>query len=334
MERELNRGGGIMRVFVAGATGAIGKPLVPMLLEGGHEVVAMTRSAGKAEGLRALGANPVVADGLDRQAVVDALVSTRPEVVVHQLTALTGFKDMKHWDRGWQETDRLRTEGTDHLLEGARAAGARRFLAQSFAGWTYAREGGTVKTEEDPFDPDPPEKMRRTLSAMRYLEERLRTTEGIEGLVLRYGDLYGPDTSVAPGGDIVELIRRRRFPLVGGGTGVWSWIQIDDAASATAAAVERGEPGVYNVVDDDPAPVAEWLPELARDVGAKPPMRLPVWLAGLAVGEPGISLMTRVRGASNLKAKRELGWRPRYPSWREGFRTGLEREPAGNRDRR
>ena len=323
-----------MRVFVAGATGAVGKPLVPMLLDKGHEVVAMTRSRDKAEGLRAIGATPVVADGLDRQAVVDALVASRPEVVVHELTALTGFKDMKHWDRGWQQTNRLRTEGTDHLLEGASAAGARRFVAQSFAGWPYAREGGTVKTEEDPLDPDPPEGMRHTLAAIRYLEDRVQATDGIDGLVLRYGDLYGPGTSVAPGGDVVELIRARRFPLVGGGTGVWSWTQIDDAASAAAAAVERGEPGIYNVVDDEPAPVAEWLPELARDVGAKPPLRLPVWLAGLAVGGPGISLMTRVRGASNLKAKRELGWQPRYPSWREGFRTGLERQPAGHRDGR
>ena len=323
-----------MRVFVAGATGAVGKPLVPMLLEGGHEVVAMTRSAGRAEGLRALGATPVVADGLDRRAVVDALVSTRPEVVIHQLTALTGFKDMKHWDREWQQTNRLRTEGTDHLLEGARAAGARRFVAQSFTGWPYAREGGTVKTEEDPLDPDPPEGMRRTLAAIRYLEDRVRTTEDVEGLVVRYGDLYGPGTSVAPGGDIVELIRARRFPLVGGGSGVWSWTHVDDAAAAAAVAAERGEPGIYNLVDDEPAPVAEWLPELARDVGARPPLRLPAWLARLAVGDVGISLMTRVRGASNVKAKRELGWRPRWPSWREGFRTGLEREPASQRGRR
>jgi nucleoside-diphosphate-sugar epimerase len=315
-----------MRVFVAGATGAIGKPLVPMLLGGGHEVVAMTRSPDKAEGLRAAGATPVVADGLDRQAVVDALVASRPEVVVHQLTALAGFKDMKRWDREWRQTNRLRTEGTDHLLEGAKAAGARRFVAQSYAGWPYAREGGTVKTEEDLLDPQPPEGMRRTLDAIRYLEQRVTGTEGIEGLALRYGSLYGPGTSVAPGGDTVEMIRARRLPLVGRGTGVWSFVQIEDAAAATLAAVERGGPGVYNVVDDDPAPVAEWLPELARAVGAKPPMRLPVWLARLAVGEPGISLMTRVRGASNLKARRELGWRPRYASWREGFRSGLEHD--------
>jgi nucleoside-diphosphate-sugar epimerase len=313
-----------MRVFVAGATGAIGKPLVPMLLAGGHEVVAMTRSRDKADGLRAIGATPVVADGLDRQAVVDALAASRPEVVVHELTALTGFKNMKHWDREWRQTDQLRTEGTDHLLEGAKAAGARRFVAQSYAGWPYARAGGTVKTEEDALDPQPPEGMRRTLDAIRYLEQRTLDTAGIDGLALRYGGLYGPGTSVAPGGDTLEMVRARRFPLVGRGTGVWSFVQIEDAAAATLAAVERGQPGVYNVVDDDPAPVAEWLPELAEAIGAKPPMRLPVWLARLAVGEPGISLMTRVRGASNLKAKRELGWRPRYPSWREGFRSGLE----------
>jgi nucleoside-diphosphate-sugar epimerase len=314
----------VMRVFVAGATGAIGKPLVPMLLDRGHEVVAMTRSRDKAEGLRAIGATPVVADGLERQAVVDALVSNRPEVVIHQLTALTGFKDLKHWDREWRQTNRLRTEGTDHLLEGARAAGARRFVAQSYAGWPYAREGGTVKTEEDALDPTPPEQMRRTLEAIRYLEERVLGTEGIDGLVLRYGSLYGPGTSMAPDGDIVEMVRGRKLPLIGGGSGVWSFIHVEDAAAATLAAVERGQPGIYNAVDDEPAPVSEWLPELARAVGAKPPMRLPAWLAGLAVGAPGISTMTRVRGASNLKAKRELGWRPRYASWREGFRTGLE----------
>jgi nucleoside-diphosphate-sugar epimerase len=324
----------VMRVFVAGATGAIGKPLVPMLLDRGHEVVAMTRSRDKAEGLRAIGATPVVADGLDRQAVVDALVSNRPEVVIHQLTALTGFKDLKHWDREWRQTNRLRTEGTDHLLEGARAAGARRFVAQSYAGWPYAREGGTIKTEENALDPTPPEQMRRTLEAIRYLEERVLGTEGIDGLVLRYGSLYGPGTSMAPDGDIVEMVRGRKLPLIGGGTGVWSFIHVEDAAAATLAAGERGQPGIYNVVDDEPAPVSDWLPELARAVGAKPPMRLPAWLAGLAVGEPGISTMTRVRGASNLKAKRELGWRPRYASWREGFRTGLEHRSVQPHDQR
>jgi nucleoside-diphosphate-sugar epimerase len=318
----------IMRVFLAGATGAIGKPLVPMLLSSGHEVVAMTRSAGKLDQLSELGTSPVVADGLDRQAVVDAVVKARPDVVIHQLTALTGFRDMKRWKRDWEQTDRLRTEGTDHLLEGALAAGARRFIAQSYGGWPYAREGGPVKTEEDPLDPTPPEDMRRTLDAIRYLEDRVTGVTALEGVALRYGALYGPGTSVSLGGDIVELVRRRRFPIVGSGAGVWSWIQIEDAAAATLAAVERGAPGVYNVVDDEPAQVSDWLPELARAVSAKPPMRLPVWLARLFVGEVGISLMTRIRGASNAKAKRELGWQPRYPTWREGFRTGLGGQAA------
>jgi nucleoside-diphosphate-sugar epimerase len=311
-----------MRVFVAGATGAIGKPLVPMLLAGGHEVVAMTRSGRKAERLQASGVTAVVADGLDRRSVVDAVVEAKPEAVIHQLTALTQFRSLKHWDREWEQTDRLRTQGTDHLLEGALAAGARRFVAQSYAGWPYAREGGPVKTEQDPFDPDPPEQMRRTLEAIRYLEDRVLGAD-LEGTVLRYGSLYGPGTSFAPGGDTLEAVRRRRFPMVDGGSGMWSFIHVEDAASATLACVEPGRAGVYNVVDDEPAPVSVWLPELARAIGAKPPMRLPTWLAGLAVGPVGVSMMTRVRAASNDKAKRQLGWSLRYPSWREGFRTGL-----------
>ena len=312
-----------MRVFVAGATGAIGTPLVPMLVSGGHEVVAMTRSPRKAEGLRAVGATPVTADGLDRRAVVDAVVEARPDVVIHQLTALTGFRSLKHWDREWEQTNRLRTQGTDHLLEGARAAGARRFVAQSYAGWPYAREGGPVKTEEAPFDPNPPEQMRPTLEAIEYLESRVLGAAELEGTVLRYGSLYGPGTSIALGGDIVEMVRGRKFPLVDGGSGVWSFIHVEDAASATLACVDPGSPGVYNVVDDEPAPVSVWLPELARAIGAKPPLRLPAWLARLVVGPVGVSMLTSVRGASNAKIKRELGWQLRYPSWREGFRTGL-----------
>jgi nucleoside-diphosphate-sugar epimerase len=321
-----------MRVFVAGATGAIGKPLVPMLVSEGHEVVAMTRSVRKADQLKAGGAIPAVADGLDRRAVVDAVVGAKPEVVIHQLTALTGFRDLKHWDREWAQTNRLRTEGTDHLLEGARAAGTRGFIAQSYAGWPYAREGGAVKTEDEPFDPDPPAQMRPTLEAIRYLEDKVLGAQGLEGTVLRYGSLYGPGTSIALGGDIVETVRARKFPLVDGGSGIWSFIHVEDAASAALACVEPGKAGLYNVVDDEPAPVSVWLPELARAVGAKPPRRLPAWLAGLAVGPVGVSMMTRVRGASNAKAKRELGWQPRYPSWREGFRSGLgdpaARDPA------
>ena len=312
-----------MRVFLAGATGAIGKPLVPMLLASGHEVMAMTRSAQKTDRLLALGATPVVTDGLDRHAVVDAVVKARPDAVIHQLTALAGFRSMKHWDRDWAETNRLRTEATDHLLEGARSTGARRFIAQSYAGWPYAREGGPVKTERDPLDPNPPQQMRRTLDAIRYLEDQVVGATELDGIALRYGALYGPGTSIALGGDIVEMVRGRRFPVVADGAGIWSFIHIEDAAAATLAAAERGTSGVYNIVDDEPAPVSVWLPELAKAVGAKPPRHLPAWVAGLVVGEVGISLMTRIRGASNAKAKRELGWKPRYPTWREGFRAGL-----------
>jgi 2-alkyl-3-oxoalkanoate reductase len=319
-----------MRVFLAGATGAIGRPLLPMLVADGHEVVAMTRSARKADQLRASGATPALADGLDRRAVVEAVVEAKPEVVIHQLTALTGFRSLKHWDREWEQTNRLRTQGTDHLLEGAQAAGARRFIAQSYAGWPYSREGAPVKTEDEPFDPDPPAQMRATLEAIRYLEDRVLGAD-LEGIVLRYGSLYGPGTSLAQGGDILEMVRARRFPIVDGGSGIWSFIHVEDAASATLACVQPGGAGVYNVVDDEPAPVSVWLPELARAIGAKPPLRLPAWLAGLVVGPVGVSMMTRVRGASNAKAKRELGWQPRFPSWREGFRTGLGDPAAGDR---
>jgi nucleoside-diphosphate-sugar epimerase len=313
-----------MRIFVAGATGAIGKRLVPMLVASGHEVVGMTRSPGKTDQLRAIGAVPVVADGLDRRAVVDAVVKAKPDAVIHQLTALAGFRSLKHWDREWEQTDRLRTVGTDHLLEGALTAGASRFVAQSYAGWPYARDGGPVKTEDDPFDPNPPARMRRTLAAIRYLEGRVLGVGDLDGTVLRYGGLYGPGTSIAPGGDIVEMVRGRKLPIVGGGTGIWSFVHVEDAASATLAAVEHEPGGVYNVVDDEPAPVSVWLPELARDVGARPPMRLPAWLASLVIGAPGVSMMTSIRGASNAKARRELGWQLRHPTWREGFRSALE----------
>ncbi len=218
----------------------------------------------------------------------------------------------------------MRREGTDHLLEAARSAGTHRFLVQSFAGWPYAREGGAVKTEEDPLDPHPPQAMRRTLDAIRHLEGVVGQAEELEGLVLRYGVFYGPGTSIAPGGANLEMVRRRRFPIVGNGGGVWSFIHIDDAASATLAAIEQGAAGIYNIVDDEPAPVAEWLPVLAESIGAPPPWRIPTWVARLAVGEAGVWLMTQARGASNAKARRVLGWRPAYESWREGFRTGLD----------
>ncbi|HEU4898743.1 MAG TPA: NAD(P)-dependent oxidoreductase [Actinomycetota bacterium] len=312
-----------MRIFVAGATGALGRRLVPLLVSGGHQVTGMTRSPGKAAWLRAAGAEPVVADALDRDDVLRVVTAARPEVVVHQLTDLAGMTNLRRFDAGFAATNRLRTEGTDHLLAAARAAGARRLVAQSFAGWPSARVGGPVKTEEDPFDPDPPAELRRSLDAIRHLEAAVAQAAGIEGLVLRYGGFYGPGTSAGEGGYILEELRRRRFPIVGAGTGIWSFVHIDDAATATVAAVERGAPGIYQIVDDDPAPVAEWLPVLAAAAGARPPRRVPVWAARLLAGEHGVVLMTEVRGASNAKAKRELGWRPAWPSWRQGFRAGL-----------
>jgi 2-alkyl-3-oxoalkanoate reductase len=312
-----------MRIFVAGATGALGRRLVPLLVERGHQVTGMTRTAAKAAGLRAAGAEPVVADALDRDAVLAALAAARPEVVVHELTALAEMTDFRKLDQGFALTNRLRAEGTDHLLAAARAAGARRFVAQSFAGWPFARVGGPVKTEDDPLDPDPPAQLRRTLDAIRHLESAVLGTEGIEGVVLRYGGFYGPGSSTGEGGFMLDDLRRRRFPLVGAGTGVWSFVHIDDAATATVAAIERGAPGIYQIVDDDPAPVSEWLPALAAAVGARPPRRVPAWVARLAGGAHGVVLMTEFRGASNAKARRELGWRPAWPSWRQGFSGGL-----------
>jgi 2-alkyl-3-oxoalkanoate reductase len=312
-----------MRVFVAGATGALGRRLVPLLVANGHQVTAMTRSVGKTMDLYAAGAEPVVADALDRDAVLAAVTAARPDAVVHQLTDLAGVTDLRKFDQGFAATNRLRTEGTDHLLEAARAAGAGRFVAQSFAGWPFARVGGPVKTEDDPLDPDPPAELRRTLDAIRYLESAVLGAEDLEGVVLRYGGFYGPGTSAGEGGYMLDDLRRRRFPVIGAGTGVYSFVHIDDAATATLAALERAAPGIYQIVDDDPAPVSAWLPALAAAAGARPPRRVPAWLARLLAGEHAVVLMTEVRGASNAKVKRELGWRPAHPSWRQGFRTGL-----------
>jgi nucleoside-diphosphate-sugar epimerase len=320
-----------MRIFLAGATGAIGGRLVPLLLEAGHEVTGTTRSPAKADMLRAAGAEPVIADGLDRDAIVAAIAAARPDAIVHQLTALGDLTSLRNLDGAFALTNRLRTEGTDNLLAGAREAGTRRFVAQSFTGWPYARTGGPVKTEDDPLDPDPVPSMSKTLAAIRRLEQ---TVTQAGGIALRYGGFYGPGTGLTPGGDQVELIRKRRFPIVGDGGGVWSFIHIDDAAAATLAALERGTPGaIYNVVDDDPAPVREWLPALAAAAGAKPPRRLPRWLARVVAGESVATMMTEIRGASNAKAKRELGWEPAHPSWREGFRAALQGRQDGGRRR-
>ena len=308
-----------MKVFVAGATGALGRQLVPRLVERGHAVAGMTRTPSKRQLVRDMGATPVLADALSPEAVAHAVAEERPEVIVHELTALSGSIDLRHFDRDFAATNRLRTEGTDHLLTAGRAVGVRRFVAQSFAGWASARDGGPIKTEDDPLDATPAPAMRQTLEAIRHLEAAVVGAGWTEGVVLRYGGFYGPGTSLAPDGEHVEQVRRRKFPIVGNGGGVWSFVHIEDAAEATVAAVERGRRGIYNVVDDEPAPVSAWLPELAAAAGARPPRRVPRWLGRLLAGEAAAVMMTEVRGASNAKAKQQLGWQPRLRSWRDGF---------------
>lgn len=307
-----------MRVLVAGATGVLGRQLVPRLVGAGHEVFVMTRHESHKAGLSELGAVPVVADALDRGQVEAAVREATPDVIVHQLTAI-GHVDTRHFDRSFAATNRLRIEGTDNLLAAGRAAGVRRFVAQSNGAFTYARTGGPVKTEEDPLDPAPISQMAPMIAAIGHLESAVLGADWTEGIVLRYGAFYGPGTSMEPGSAQLEMIRKRKFPVVGEGGGVWSFIHIADAAEATVAAIQNGARGVYNIVDDDPAPVAEWLPELARKLGAKKPMRVPRFVGRLAAGEAGVVLMTELRGASNAKAKRELGWRPAHPTWRQGL---------------
>ena len=307
-----------MKVFVAGGTGAIGKPLVPQLVDAGHEVVATTRSARGAETVQELGAEPAIVDGLDERGMVEAVKRAGPEVVIHEMTALAGKADLRHFDRMFAKTNELRTKGTDNLIRGAREAGARRVIVQSYAGWPTVREGAAVKTEEDPLDPNPPKWMRESLAAFRHIDRTVPAAEGLEGVVLRYGGLYGPDTGMMSS-EVLELFRKRQFPIVGGGAGVWSFVHVADAASATVAALDNGAPGIYNVVDDDPAPAREWIPYLAEVLGAKPPRRIPAWLGRIVAGEIPVTMMTTIRGSSNEKAKRALGWQPRYPSWREGL---------------
>lgn len=304
-----------MRVFVTGATGALGRHLVPGLVAAGHQVTATTRTPGKVARLRAAGAEPVVVDGLDREAVITAVLAAEPDVIVHQMTALADMRSLRNVDRVFAATNELRTRGTDNLLAAAALAGTRRVVAQGH-NFVYEPSGGPIKTEEDPLVSRPIRSAERTLSAIRYVDRTVPLTAQ-EGIVLRYGTFYGPGAS----DPMVEAVRKRQLPLIGGGTGIWSFIETADAASATLAAIERGTPGVYNVVDDEPAPVAQWLPYLAEVAGAKPPLRLPAWLGRLLAGEFVVTQMTEVRGASNEKARKELGWEPRYPSWREGFRA-------------
>jgi nucleoside-diphosphate-sugar epimerase len=309
-----------VRVFLAGATGVIGAPLLERLLADGHEVTGMTRSPAKADALRAAGAEPVVADGLDAQAVLSAVVKVRPDAVIHELTAIPRRLDPRKIIRDFELTDRLRTEGTRNLLAAAQAAGATRFIAQSIA---FAYEPGppnTVHGENDPLIADPPAQFARSARAIAELE---RLTLAADGLVLRYGYFYGPGSSISTRGSLAAEVTKRRLPIVGGGSGVWSFIHVHDAAQATVAALTHGAPGAYNVVDDEPAPVREWIPALAQALGAKPPRRVPAWLARPLAGEYGLYTMTRAQGASNTRAKAELAWAPRYASWREGFRTGL-----------
>jgi 2-alkyl-3-oxoalkanoate reductase len=300
-----------MRVFIAGASGAIGTRLVPQLVDRGHEVIGSSRSPEKAEHIRSLGAEPVALDLLDRAAVRRVVLDAAPDAIVHQATALADLNFSRNFDRTFAETNGLRTEGTDALLAAASEAGVDRFVAQSFASYRTAREGGWVKTEDDPLDPAPPAKARESNAAMRHVEEAVTKAGGI---ALRYGIFYG-----AANDGLVEPVRKRQYPIIGDGAGVASWIHLDDAAAATVLAVEHDGPGIFNIVDDEPAPVREWLPALADALGAGPPRRFPRWLARLFAGEVAVVMGTEARGASNAKAKRELGWQPRHPSWREGF---------------
>ncbi len=314
-----------MRVLVVGATGAIGRQLVPQLIRAGHQVSATSRSPAKLESLRAAGASPMLLDGLQAQAVGQVVASAEPEVIVHEMTAIPASINLRKFEQTFAATNKLRTTGLDHLLAAAAAQGVRRLIVQSYAGWPNIRSGGPVKTEDDPLDPEPPAAQRATLDAIRYLE-RAVTTARLEGLALRYGSLYGPGSSE----QFVRLLKRRQVPIIGSGAGVWSFLHVTDAAAATVAAVSRGAPGIYNIVDDEPATVAQWLPVMARAAGARPPMHVPAWVGRLAAGEAGLSMMTQIRGCSNAKAKASLGWQPIWPSWRSGFAQGLTQTyPAG-----
>jgi 2-alkyl-3-oxoalkanoate reductase len=307
-----------VRILVAGASGALGRFLVPRLLADGHQVVGTSRSEQKAELIRHLGAEAAVADGLDAESVRGAVHAAQPDVIVHQMTSLEGTTDLRHFDRVFAVTNRLRTSGTDHLISAGRDAGVKRFVAQSYCGWPYARMGGSVKTEEDPLDPKPPKQLRRALEAIRYLETAV-TQEPVCGIILRYGAFYGPNSGMLDDA-VLEQLARRRMPMIGDGGGWWSFIHLDDAAAATVAAIERGRPGnIYNIVDDEPAQVRTWLPGLATLLGAKRPRAVPAWVIRLVAGKHLVAMMTQIRAGSNAKAKRELGWEPACASWRQGF---------------
>jgi len=312
-----------MKILLAGASGAMGQALIPRLIELNHQVVGLVGKSSSVARVDALGAIPVVVDALDAQAVEACVEKVKPQVVINQLTAIPGKLDIRHFDREFALTNRLRTEGTANLMTAAVNVGCEIFVAQSFAGWPYARTGRAFKTEDDEFDPNSPSRLQTTLNALRILEDTVLSEKRIKGIVLRYGAFYGPHTSISVDGAMTDEIRGRRVPLVGAGTGVWSFVHIYDAATATVAAVTSARPGVYNIVDDDPAPVAEWLPILAKAADAKPPFCVPSWLARLLVGEHAVAMMTETRGVSNAKAKRDLAWAPKWSSWRQGFEQAV-----------
>jgi nucleoside-diphosphate-sugar epimerase len=312
-----------MRILVAGAGGVVGRALLPALVARGHSVAGMVRRGASASVITDLGAEPIVGDALDATFVAEHCRRLRPEAVIHQLTALPVTTDLRHFDRLFAQTNLLRTRGTDILLAASRDAGVRRFVAQSFCGWPYARTGGAVKTEDDPLDPDPPAAFRGTLKAIRYLEGAVAAAHGVGGVNLRYGGFYGPGTVLSQDGAMLHQVRRRLFPIIGNGGGVWSFIHIADVASATVAAVESDVVGTFNVVDDEPAPVSEWLPYLADVIGAKPPWRIPAMLARLILPEHLMVMMSSVRGGSNARFKPLFDWKPAFSTWRDGFRQGL-----------
>jgi nucleoside-diphosphate-sugar epimerase len=313
-----------MKIFVLGSTGVIGKNLIPLLVDRKNEVSALVRSSGKVKVVEDMGAKAVIADVFNKEALARVIKKAEPEVIIHQLTALATFTgNFKKFDKEFELTNRFRTEVADTLLNLAKDIGTKRVIVQSFCGWPFARVGGPLKTEEDPLDTKPPSSFTRSLEAIKHLEKAVKESEKVEALALRYGFFYGPGTSIAKDSSMVELIRRNRLPVVGNGAGIWSFLHIRDAARATVAALTNGSPGIYNVVDDEPARVSEWLPFLAKVLGVKPPSKVPVWLAKILIGEGGVSMMTKIRGASNAKAKNELKWEPIYPSWRQGFAEGL-----------
>ena len=312
-----------VKVFVAGSTGAIGRSLLPLLIEKRHDVVALVRTPARAKDVEALGARAAVADALDPDGLRAAIRRAAPEAVIHELTSLKGVTNFRRFDQTFALTNRFRKRTLDTMLAAARSIGVRRFIAQSYCGWPYAREGSPVKTEDDPLDPTPPASFRESLAAIRYLEDTIRQARDIQAFALRYGNLYGPGTDISAEGTVADLVSRRKLPLFGSGAGVWSFIHVRDAASATVAAMSRGSPGIYNVVDDEPVPVNVWLPALANALGARPPRRLPAWVGALLLGDGGLSMMTLARGGSNAKSKRELAWQPSFASWRRGFVEGL-----------